>query len=201
MFQGFKRYGFCSPVIATVGVGAEFWGSPFFAHGRHRNFCGGRGGKDWFSPEFGEGFRTPRGDIKFMLLELLSEGPAHGYDLIKAAENRYGGFRRLSPGSVYPTLQMLEEGGYVTSVQEGGKKIYTITDEGRQLLEERSPSSSSSGEAFNDRWQELMELRRVATELSTAVVTVVRSGDRDRVHRVRELLEQVRREIYSILAE
>ena len=60
----------------------------------------------------------------------------HGYEIINSMEARRGGCRP-SAGSVYPTLQMLEEGGYLTSEQVDGKKVYTITGEGRQLLEER----------------------------------------------------------------
>lgn len=202
MFGAFKGFGFRSPVLAAAGAEREdFFGGHCFAHGKHRPFRRGRRGEEWFVLDPGEEYRTPRGDIKFILLELLTEHPAHGYDLIKEAENRYGGFRRLSPGSVYPTLQMLEEGGYVTSIQEGGKKVYTITDEGRQLLQERQPSSGSPRDFLAGQSRELNELRKVAAELSVAVVTVARSGNLERINRVRELLERVRREIYAILAE
>jgi DNA-binding PadR family transcriptional regulator len=122
-------------------------------------------------------------------------------------ESRYGGFRRLSPGSVYPTLQLLEEGGYLKSAQEGGKRIYTITDEGRQLLAERTQqkTSDSPSDTFKTfmkgKPQEFMELRNAATELANVVVQVARSGNVERINRVRELIEQVKREIYAILAE
>ncbi|GAC1459886.1 MAG: hypothetical protein NVS2B14_07980 [Chamaesiphon sp.] len=202
MFRAMKGFGFRSPVLATAGVSIEdFFGGHCFAHGRHRHFGGRHKGEELFAPDLSEEQRTPRGDIKFILLELLSDRSTHGYELIKEAENRYGGFRRLSPGSVYPTLQMLEEGGYLTSSQEGDKKVYSITDEGRQFLEERQKSSGFPGEFRTGKPQELIELRKVATELSAAVVTVARSGNVERVNRVRELLDRVRREIYSILAE
>jgi DNA-binding PadR family transcriptional regulator len=147
------------------------------------------------------------GVIKFILLELLSEHPSHGYDLIKEMETRHGGFRRLSPGSVYPTLQLLEEGGYLKSAQEGGKRIYTITDEGRQLLAERTQQDTpdSPWDTFKSfvtgKPQEFIELRNAATELAAVVVQVARSGNMERINQVRELLEQVKREIYAILAQ
>ena len=166
-----------------------------FQHGRQ----GGRpGGEGW-----GDERRARRGDIKFILLELLSERPRHGYDLIKDLETRHGGSRRLSPGSVYPTLQMLEDGGYLTSQQESGKRVYTVTGSGRSLLAERTPSEHSDvpEDAFAEKPQTLAELRNAATELAEVVMQVARSGNLDRMSRVRELLDQVKREIYLMLAE
>jgi DNA-binding PadR family transcriptional regulator len=204
MFRHFRsRFG--TPAWAGVNEDdfllVRFW----FGHGRHH----GRehGGKEMFGRGWGDEHRTRRGDIKFILLELLSEHPSHGYDLIKEMETRYGGFRRLSPGSVYPTLQLLEEGGYLKSAQEGGKRIYTITDEGRKLLTERTQQETSdtpwdTAKSFvKGKPQEFIELRNAATELAAAVMQVARSGNVERINRVRELLEQVKREIYAILAQ
>ena len=64
-----------------------------------------------------------RGDMKFLLLDLLRERPKHGYEMIKELEGRFAGFYSPSPGTVYPTLQMLEDRGYVRSVNENGKQI------------------------------------------------------------------------------
>ena len=86
---------------------------------------------------FGPGGDGPRffgrGDVKFALLELLQERPMHGYEMMKALEEKSGGFYSPSAGSIYPTLQMLEDRGFVTSNDVEGKKVYTITDEGRAL--------------------------------------------------------------------
>jgi DNA-binding PadR family transcriptional regulator len=77
-----------------------------------------------------------RGDLKFVILRLISERPMHGYEVMRALEEESKGYYRPSPGSVYPTLQMLEDEGYVTVDERGGKKIYTITDEGIAYLGE-----------------------------------------------------------------
>ncbi|MBD2578107.1 PadR family transcriptional regulator [Oscillatoria sp. FACHB-1406] len=168
------------------------WDKPFGGRPRGRH-CR----EDW-----GDKQRTRRGDIKFILLELLADGPSHGYDLIKEMENRYGQFRRLSPGSVYPTLQMLEEGGYLTSAKEGGKRIYTITDAGRELLAERSPAREANARSNPlDVPPEFGELRKAATELTEVIAHVARSGNTARMKQVSELLEQVKRDIYAILSE
>ena len=80
-----------------------------------------------------------QGDLKYVILRLLEERPRHGYDIIKELESRFGGSYAPSPGTVYPTLTMLEDLGYARVVPEaGGKKIYEITDEGRQHLAEHS---------------------------------------------------------------
>jgi DNA-binding PadR family transcriptional regulator len=119
--------------------------------------------------------------------------------LIKELETRQGGFYRPSPGSVYPTLQMLEEGGYLTSKQLEGKRVYTITDSGRQLLAERDRPVDLMDRG--DRSSQLIGLKDAIAELSGAVMQVARSGNLDRVSRVREILNRAKREIYNILAE
>jgi DNA-binding PadR family transcriptional regulator len=209
----FRHFLFHFPALVWAEFSEEeFSPSHWFQHGKeHGKHHGKHHGQQFADKLLGRGWgdehRTRRGDIKFILLELLSENPAHGYDLIKKMESHNSGFRRLSPGSVYPTLQMLEDGGYLSSIQEGGKKIYTITDEGRQLLAERvqQETSDSPWDVFKTvmtgKPQELIELRNVATELAGAVMQVARSGNVERINRVRDLLAEVKREIYGILAE
>jgi DNA-binding PadR family transcriptional regulator len=203
----FGRFSITMPPWAWAEVNQGF---PCFAfhhtehRGRHRGFgkrhCGGDNeslGRGW-----GEEGRRRRGDIKFILLELLSDRPSHGYDLIKEMESRHGGFRRLSPGSVYPTLQLLEEGGYLTSQEQEGKRIYTITDAGRKLLVERTqPHQSYADETISDPIPELMELRNAASELMGLVQQIARSGNAEHINRVREKLQRIKREIYALLAE
>lgn len=95
----------------------------------------------WCGPE-GKGSRRfrwnpfERGDLKFAILRLISEKPMHGYELMQALEDESGGGYKPSPGSIYPTLQMLEDEGLLSSQEDNGKKIYEITDEGKAYLEE-----------------------------------------------------------------
>src|SRR5438105_8667702 len=113
---------------------------PFSYGGFGPRFFGLRRFRGPFGPG-GPGSEGPRffgrGDMKFALLELLQERPMYGYEMMKALEEKSGGFYTPSPGSIYPTLQMLEDRGFVTSHNVEGKKIYTITDSGRALLAER----------------------------------------------------------------
>src|SRR6266849_3876171 len=93
-----------------------------------------------------------RGDLKYVILDQLKDKPAHGYELIKALEERFGGFYAPSPGAIYPTLQMLEDMGYVSSVQEDGRKIYSITDAGRTFMTERRPQVDEVFSRMKERW-------------------------------------------------
>jgi DNA-binding PadR family transcriptional regulator len=77
-----------------------------------------------------------RGDLKFVILRLVSDKPMHGYEVMQALEEESCGWYQASPGSVYPTLQMLEDEGLVSSREEEGKKVYEITDAGREYLDE-----------------------------------------------------------------
>ncbi len=93
-------------------------------------------GKHFFPPG-----RPPRlfekGDLKYVILNLLKDKPAHGYEIMRAMEEYFHGFYSPSAGSVYPTLQLLDDMGYVSSSERDGKKVYTITDEGQRFLQEQ----------------------------------------------------------------
>ena len=139
--------------------------------------------------------RMRRGDIKFLLLEILKEGPRHGYEIINGLEGRFRGYRP-SPGSVYPTLQMLEEGGFVTSELKDGKKVYTITEAGLKLLEERGERHYEHPPQMN----EIFELSESIGKLGAAVLGA-RGSDEATRKRITEILNQARKDIYSALAD
>ncbi len=102
-------------------------------------FFGGSGGPKRRGP-FGGGRMFDQGDLKLVILRLLDEKPRHGYEIIKELEERSGGRYTPSAGAVYPTLTMLEDLGYaVATPEDGGKKVYTITDAGRAHLAENRP--------------------------------------------------------------
>jgi DNA-binding PadR family transcriptional regulator len=93
----------------------------------------------WGGPGKGPRRRTQMfesGEIKFVILRLLKEKPRHGYEVIKALEEQMAGCYTPSAGTVYPTLQLLEDEGYVKAVDTAGKKVYHITPEGERYLEE-----------------------------------------------------------------
>jgi len=109
------------------------------------DFLGGSGGPGFFGFGPGGGPRRHRrgrwfesGEMRLVILRLIREKPRHGYEVIKALEERMGGCYTPSAGSVYPTLQMLEDQGYVRVVEEDGKKVYHITPEGERFLDENA---------------------------------------------------------------
>src|SRR6202044_106664 len=80
------------------------------------------------------------GDLRYILLQMIIDKPSHGYDLIKALEERMGGGYSPSPGVIYPTLTMLEEQGYADVTADGGKKLYRATAEGVAYLQANQAS-------------------------------------------------------------
>jgi DNA-binding PadR family transcriptional regulator len=110
-------------------------------HGWDRGGRFGRHGPHLFRE--GGGGRTrvfDQGELRFVLLALIAEAPRHGYEIIKAIEDRLGGSYSPSPGVIYPTLTLLNELGFATvSESGGGRKLYTITEEGRAHLAENKP--------------------------------------------------------------
>ena len=143
-----------------------------------------------------EGPRVRRGDMKYLLLKILKDGPRHGYEMITELEKQFHGYR-ASAGSVYPTLQMLEEGGFVTSQEIDGKKVYTITEKGLELLKERGEkrfdARPDAGHAF-DVMQPLGKLAAAVTEGAWGT-------DEKSREKIVEILNKARKEVYAVLAE
>lgn len=112
-------------------------------HGRGHGHGGFGGGFDDEAGGGGRDFRSGRklssADLQLIILALLEEKPRHGYEVIKALEERTNGFYAPSPGMVYPALTYLEEVGQASVTQEGNKKLYEITAEGRASLAENRP--------------------------------------------------------------
>jgi DNA-binding PadR family transcriptional regulator len=125
---------------------------------------GGRGFGDWGG--FGDNFRIGRmlasGDLRLVALYFIEEQPRHGYDLIKAIEEKTAGFYSPSPGIVYPALTFLEEAGYVTSSAEGNKKLYTITEAGRAYLSDNREAVHSTLDFLGKAGERMREWRERA---------------------------------------
>lgn len=149
-----------------------------------------------------------RGDLKYVILELLRERPRHGYDIIRALEERFRGMYAPSPGTVYPTLQMVEDMGYATSQEQDGKRVYTLTEAGRQFLGERGPVVDGINARIGDRWEAEIrdEVKSMMHELQDLGRLFRRQWrgpgiDADQLKRVREIIAQAYRDIEAILTE
>ncbi len=149
-----------------------------------------------------------RGDLKYVILDLLKEKPRHGYEIIRALEERSWGFHSPSPGAVYPTLQMLEDMGYVTSSEQDGKRVYTITDAGRDFLAEQGEKVEGIWGRFPGHWapptgSELREIARDMNEMRRLwkLYGQALMSDPEKLKKVREAVAKCRKELQDILAE
>ncbi len=190
-------------------------GPRFFAMWRGRGPFGPGGplgpGKGPFGPGKEGGRFFGRGDMKYALLWLLQERPMHGYEMIKALEQRSGGFYSPSPGSIYPTLQMLEEGGYVTGSEVEGKKVYTITDAGRALLTGQPqndegfagpPWMHRHGHGGRPTRPEVQALRSETMEVARLFLIAGRASinNPEQLTRLRGIIERTRGELNALIA-
>jgi DNA-binding PadR family transcriptional regulator len=121
------------------------------------------------------------GRLRLYLLKLLEESPRHGYDVIRLLEDRFMGLYAPSPGTIYPRLQRLEADGLVTQSQEGGRKVYQITDAGREELASRR--------------DELDELEREIAGSVHGLAREIRDEVRGTVRDLKQELKQAAREI------
>lgn len=146
----------------------------------------------------GMGSQVRRGDVQPAVLALLKEQDMHGYQIIQELTERSGGTWTPSPGSIYPILQLLEDQGMVTGEKVGGKRVFSLTDAGRELAEglpEQAPWEDLGGEADPTR-----RLRKVFHGLMMATAQVGRSGNRAQMDKTADILTEARKRIYEELA-
>lgn len=159
---------------------------------RRHGFGGWPGG-------FGGARRAGRGDIRAAILALLAEQPMHGYQIIGEIAERSQGAWRPSPGSVYPTLQQLEDEQLVTAAERDGRRTYELTDAGRREAESRG-GAAPWDEAAAEAGGELADLRELATGLMIATRLVARDGDPAKLEAAAGVLRDARRRLYQLLA-
>ncbi len=143
-----------------------------------------------------------RGDLRYMILNLLAGRPMHGYEVMQELAQESGGVYAPSPGSVYPVLQMLEDQGYVESEEQDGKRIYRITDSGKAFLEqnrERVDDVFGRVSDFTDRFTGpgMRDLTRSFIRFAQVSFdeAVRHAGNTDAMAKLREILERATREM------
>lgn len=178
-------------------------------------FGPGRGFEFGFDPRGGFGFgfgpggprgrgrgrgRGKRGDVRAAILKLLAERPMHGYEMIQEIAERSQNLWRPSPGSVYPTLQLLvDEGLLVARESEGSKKLFELTDDGR----------AAADKVETPPWEEIADgiepghvnLRSAVAQLMGAVAQSAHTANEEQQGRIVDIVNTARREIYGILGE
>jgi len=138
-----------------------------------------------------------RGDVRGAILGALRDGPMHGYQVIQELEARSGGRWRPSAGSVYPTLQQLEDEGLVQSADVEGRRTYSLTEDGETAAAEAPELPWEAAEGGDDD----ADLRRLATQLIAAAVQVEGVGSAATVEKARRILVDGRRAMYRLLAD
>ena len=165
------------------------------------DFAAGFGGPGGFGQQFGPGRRAARGDVRAAILVLLAEKPSHGYQIIQELERRSDGAWRASPGSVYPTLQQLEDEALVRAVEaDGGRRVFELTDSGREEAAKLAAGPTPWAEAAGAVGGDHRDLRDQAFQLLAATWQVSRTGDTAHIAEARSILREARRKIYLLLA-
>jgi DNA-binding PadR family transcriptional regulator len=167
-----------------------------------------------FGPGFGFGFgptglrnwrrggrgRGRRGDVRAAILLLLTEQPMHGYEMIQQIAERSGGLWKPSPGSVYPTLQLLVDEGLITATEsDGSKKLFELTEDGRAAAEKiETPPWEEIADGI-EPFQ--LNMNSAAAQLSAAVMQSAMLATAEQQERIVDIINNARREIYTILGE
>lgn len=176
------------------------------SHGRGREGHGGRrGGLGGRHHD-----RMERGALRFVLLDALSAGPRHGYEMMKTLEERTHGQYAPSPGAVYPTLQYLDDLGHVLAKQEGDRRVYELTESGRvELAAQKERVDAFWGRFGSDAASESVqhEVGFLKDELEDLAGTVwgglrdaIGRDDQETVRRVRQAVERCQEEVRRLIA-
>ncbi len=155
-------------------------------------------------PRYGRGrggMRARRGDVRAAVLALLAERPMHGYEMIKELEERTEGAWTPSAGSIYPTLQMLEDEGLVRGEERDGKRRFALTEAGAAEQSEKAEEQTPWEAVRAGADPEAINLKDSVRKLHHAIGQVFHAADETQQRQVRELLDESRRKIYAILAE
>ena len=209
----------CAGPPTAAGFGFDIDGPRGGGHQRR-----GRGGAFGFGPGFAPGFgpgfgpgigpgphgrrrhrrgqhrRGRRGDVRAAILVLLAERPMHGYQMIQQIAERSQDLWRPSPGSVYPTLQLLVDEGLIAGDEtRGSKRVFALTDDGR----------AAAGEIETPPWQEITEdadpgqvnLRAAIDQLFGAVGQAAYAAGEEQQRRIVDIVNKARRDVYTILGE
>jgi len=172
-------------------------------HQRHGRGHHGRGGP-------GRRGRAKRGEARYVLLDLLRDAPKHGYEIIKTLEERSGGEYVPSPGTVYPTLQYLEDQGLVRADQESERRVYHLTESGQAEVEAQAESIAAFWARFADQGErsavqpeiafledELEHLKRIVWR---GLRDAISAGDQAQIRQVRQLVEACQTQVRELIS-
>jgi DNA-binding PadR family transcriptional regulator len=146
--------------------------------------------------------KVRKGDVRAAALALLAEGPRNGYQIIQDITERSHGIWRPSPGSVYPALQQLEDEGLVRAEEDGGRRVYRMTDHGRAHVADNREALAEPWAAVADSvTEEMVDLRSLFGQVGMALRQVAEAGTHAQHEHARRILAETRRSLYRLLAE
>ncbi|MFI5240140.1 MAG: PadR family transcriptional regulator [Candidatus Saccharimonadia bacterium] len=160
----------------------EDWAQNWHGHGMFRGW---------------HGMQAKRGDIGPIILRVLADKPMHGYEIIQELEKKSHGMWRPSPGSVYPTLQLLEEQEFVSGKEDGGKKIYTITELGRTEAENKR--TEAPWESIDKKSSKVIKLKISLMQLVSLSRQILHDGSDEKREKASEILTEARNHLEEIL--
>ena len=174
-------------------------------HRSRRNFGSWAmwGGPPW-GPMWAAGGRGPkarRGDVRAAILAVLFEEPRNGYQIIQEIAERSGGFWKPSPGSIYPTLQQMEDEGLVRTVEDGGRRAYTLTPEGQAYVDEHPDEVAAPWEGMAETSDDEDGMKPLIAQVAAAIWQIAAVGTPEQQAKGREALRDLRRRLHAILAE
>ncbi|MEP6481493.1 MAG: PadR family transcriptional regulator [Rhodoglobus sp.] len=155
--------------------------------------------RDAFAPRIAG--RMGRGDIRTAILVSLAEEPMHGYQVIQAIEARTNGAWKPSPGSIYPTLQLLADEGLVTAEQVGERKVYSLTDAGKEAAAAAASAPMPGEQRRSWGTEHNAALPKAGAKLAQAIAQVATGGSTEQSERAIVVIDEARRKLYAILAE
>ncbi|GGI38801.1 PadR family transcriptional regulator [Mammaliicoccus stepanovicii] len=147
-----------------------------------------------------------KGNLQYIILKLLLDEPKHGYQIIKDLESQFKGFYSPSPGSVYPILQMLEDRDFVSIIKEGNKKVYTVTEEGRQFLADNIDNDDFSKRMEHFKNMDMDKLKKSRNDIQELFKLFMIAGqsamkDEEKYKAFQELIKETRSKLESFQEE
>jgi DNA-binding PadR family transcriptional regulator len=176
------------------------FGGPDFGFGGPVGFGGPFGGPRGRGR--GRGGRAGRGDVRLAIISLLVDEPRNGYQIIQEINERTGGLWRVSSGSVYPAISQLEDEGLIEPTDGGGRKLFALTESGRQYAEQNSEQLARLWEVGSEdaRFSEFLRSRELIGQLVSATRQVNEVGTAAQREEAKQVLTKARQALYKILA-
>ena len=194
-----SRHGSWDQAWSSWGGGGQPW-----KHGGPPPWLQGLVGLAQAGGTAARGPRVRRGDVRAAILDVLAVEPMNGYQIIQQIAERSGGAWKPSPGSVYPTVQQLEDEGLVEGVDGNGRRLLRLTDAGRQYVEQHPDELADTWRPFTsgeDPSEETHDLKPVIGQVMAAVWQVMVSGTRQQQAEAAEILADTRKRLYGLLAD